>query len=274
VIADYGISSLIKVWEGSLHQSASLKGTIDYSAPETFSGIFGKEADFYSLGITLFVLMTGESPFTGMSEQEKMRYHTAERIYPPKSCSERFADLIAGLLCKTRKERWGNEEVQDWLLGKQVAVPEFVPHKTGFVYTLGKGKATSIEELGELMLKNPEEAKKHIRLRLIYDEIKRIDQSMAVAIDEIQSEAANIDEALVGIIYTFNPELPYTFIEGAQIRTPHELARLIDKNQETWAAGKEQLSNGMILAWLRATGYSELVKEWDKVAGKFSAESN
>lgn len=270
IIADYGISSLLQEWEGSLHQSTSLKGTIDFAAPETFSGIFGKEVDYYSLGLTLLILMTGETPFAGMSEQQKMYYHLTERIQPPGECSDRFVDLIAGLLCKERGERWGYDEMQAWLRGEQVLVPEFRPARTNFVYTLAKGRANSIEGLGELMLENPLEAKKHIRKRLIYDEIKKIDQSLASAIDDIQSEAANMDECLIEIIYTFNPKLPYRLLEGAEARTPKELSRLIDQNQETWAAGKEQLFNGMIPAWLRATDYGELVGEWKKVAGKFS----
>jgi len=270
VIADYGISSLLKAWEGSLHHSSSYKGTLDFSAPETFSGIFGKETDFYSLGISLLVLMTGESPLAGMSDQEKMHYHLAGHINLPEGSSERFTGLIEGLLCKNRKYRWGYNEVRDWLRGKKVPVPGFEPYnKTDFVYTLAKIQAKSIEELGELMLKNPEEAKKHIRKRLIYDAIKTIDQSMASAIDDIQSEATTIEEAMVGIIFTFNPELPYTFIEDAEIKTPAELARLIDKNRENWSAGKMQLFNGMIPAWLSAIGYDKMVIEWRKVADKF-----
>lgn len=270
VIADYGISSLLQEWEGSRRVSTSLKGTADFTAPEAFSGIFGKEIDYYALGITLLVLRQGESPLDGMSGQEKMYHHFTKQIHPPRDCTERFADLVAGLLCKHKEERWGYGEIKAYLRGEQVPVPEHRPVQISFVYTLAEGQvAHSVEELGALMLKYPEVAKRHIRQRLVYDEIKGINQHLASRIDDIQSEAKNMEECLLEIAYTLNPKLPYSFIEGIEVRTPAELARLIDRDQKTWAAGKEQLSNGMIPAWLRAIGYGELVQEWKKVENKF-----
>ena len=270
IIADYGISSLLEDWEGSRRVSTSLKGTADFTAPEAFSGTFGKEIDYYSLGITLLVLRCGESPFAGMTEQQKMYYHLTERIHPPQDCSKRFADLVAGLLCKERRERWGYDEVQGWLRGEQVHVPEFAPAKKSLDYRLTKDQiAHTIEELGELMIINTDEAKKHISKRLIYEHIRGIDPYLASCIDDIQSEASNMEECLVEVAYTLNPKLPYHFIEGIEVGTPAQLARLIDRDQRTWEAGKEQIANGMIPAWLRATDYGELVEQWKNVESKF-----
>ncbi|OPY55847.1 MAG: Bacterial SH3 domain protein [Pelotomaculum sp. PtaU1.Bin035] len=50
---------------------------------------------------------------------------------------------------------------------------------------------------------------------------------------------------------------------------PAQLAKLIDQNKETWEAGREQLYNGSILAWLQAAGYQKIVDLWSGVAGKF-----
>ncbi|MCW3488700.1 serine/threonine protein kinase [Dethiobacter alkaliphilus] len=270
LIADYGISSLIQEWEGSRHLTSSVKGTLDYRAPETYSGYFGKEIDYYSLGITLLVLLTGESPLQGMSEQEKMHYHFTVRILPPRDCSGRFTNLIDGLLHKLRDRRWGYEEVKDWLQGKNVSVPAFATTGTIFRYTLAKGEvACTPEELGELMLKYPEEAKSQIKKRLVYEALKKTDQYLASRIDDIQSAAANMDECLVEVAHTLNPEMPYRLMEGVEAKTPAELAALIDRDAQTWEAGKEQLVKGMIPAWLRAAGYTELAETWKEAAGLY-----
>ena len=115
--------------------------------------------------------------------------------------------MAKDLLCKQREERWGYDEVQAHLKGKKVYVPDSSPIRLNFVYTLTQDQvAHSIEELGELMLKNPEEAKKHIRKRLIYERIKGVDQYLAARIDDIQSEAKNMEECLVEVIYNLNPK--------------------------------------------------------------------
>ncbi len=270
LIADYGVSSLIQEWEGSRHLTSSVKGTLDYSAPETSSRYFGKEVDYYSLGMTLLVLLTGESPLKGMSIQEKAHYHSTVRLSPPRDCSGRMADLIDGLLHKLRDQRWGYDEVRDWLHGKNVSVPAFATTGISFRYTLAPGQvACSPGELGELMLKYPEEAKSQIKKRLVYEELKKTDQYLASRIDDIQAAAANMEECLVEIAYTLNPEMPYRLMADLEAKTPAELAGQIDRDAETWEAGKAQLVNGMIPAWLRAAGYAELAAAWKEAAGRF-----
>ena len=154
---------------------------------------------------------------------------------------------------------------------EHVVAPGLAPLKQALDYRLTKDQvARSVGELGELMLKNPEVAKSHIRKRLIYEHLIGVDSYLASRINDIQSKAGNIEECLIEIAYTLNPQLPYRFIEGIEVRTPAELARLIDRDQKTWAAGKEQLSNGMIPAWLRVIGYGKLVQEWQQVKNKFS----
>jgi uncharacterized protein YraI len=50
---------------------------------------------------------------------------------------------------------------------------------------------------------------------------------------------------------------------------PVQLANLIDKDKDTWEAGREQLYNGSILVWLQAAGYKKIVDLWTGVADKF-----
>ena len=268
LVGDYGISSLVE-GETSLHQSTSVKRTVEFAAGELFSGIFGYEVDYYALGITLLYLLKGKSPFLGMNTQQIVHAHISleENIHPPADCSQHFKTLIRGLLHKNPKKRWGFVELVRWLKGKDVPV---AAHERAFAYRLTPDlTAHSPGELGEMMLKNPQVAQKHIRQPQFYNTFNLYDQALASRLHDIRERARSLNEAFIEIVYTLNPGLPYRLMAGCTATNPVELAQLIDKNKQTWAAGKKQLYDGSILAYLRATGYGGLVSEWEKVAKYF-----
>ncbi len=55
---------------------------------------------------------------------------------------------------------------------------------------------------------------------------------------------------------------------NCEARTPAELARLIDSSRKCWEAGREQLYNGSIPAWLRSIGFTEHARLWHEDARK------
>ncbi len=129
--------------------------------------------------------------------------------------------------------------------------------------------ASNPRELGSLMLKHPDLAKKHLKQQQFYDSFNLYDQALASRLQDIRKRAASLEERYIEVVYTLNPKLPYRLMEDHEARTPAELARLIDRDRSTWQAGREQLYNGSILAWLRAVGYQEVAGAWEKVAAKF-----
>ncbi|HEY2415177.1 MAG TPA: serine/threonine-protein kinase [Pirellulaceae bacterium] len=72
-IGDYGLSKFISVSRRS-GQTESV-GTVHYMAPEIGKGVYGKEIDLYALGIVLFEMLTGRTPFDGESSQEIIMKH-------------------------------------------------------------------------------------------------------------------------------------------------------------------------------------------------------
>ena len=58
-----------------------------YAAPEAMQGIFHKETDYYALGITVFELFTGFTPFQnpGLSPEEAARLASVSKIEFPEN---------------------------------------------------------------------------------------------------------------------------------------------------------------------------------------------
>jgi serine/threonine-protein kinase len=96
---------------GPLTEQGALLGTMDYLAPEQASqptGVDGR-ADLYSLGCTLFYLLTARPPFAGGLPLDKILRHREEP--PPRiealreGISPALSQLLARLLAKTPAER-------------------------------------------------------------------------------------------------------------------------------------------------------------------------
>ena len=72
-IGDYGLAKFISASRRG-GQTETI-GTLHYMAPEIAKGEYGKEIDFYSLGIILFEMLTGNVPFEGQSAGEVLIKH-------------------------------------------------------------------------------------------------------------------------------------------------------------------------------------------------------
>jgi WD40 repeat protein len=95
-VLDFGLAALHGAGQGDLTHSAQLMGTPDYIAPEQAENPHAADArsDIYSLGCTLFYLLTGQVPFPGDSVLKKLDAHRAGR-FP--SLSARRANVPRGL---------------------------------------------------------------------------------------------------------------------------------------------------------------------------------
>jgi len=69
-IIDFGLSSKFAEDEISMH---SIVGTPYYLAPEVLRKNYGKECDIWSLGVLLFVILSGNFPFKGKTHEEVFR---------------------------------------------------------------------------------------------------------------------------------------------------------------------------------------------------------
>ncbi|KAI4873313.1 hypothetical protein NFI96_029065 [Prochilodus magdalenae] len=111
VLTDFGLSKEFD----EVERAYSICGTIEYMAPEIVEGGesgHDKAVDWWSLGVLMYELMTGGSPFT-VDGDENSHSDIAKRILKkdppyPKDMGPLAKDIIQRLLIKNPKERLGS----------------------------------------------------------------------------------------------------------------------------------------------------------------------
>ncbi|KAK9147353.1 hypothetical protein Scep_006110 [Stephania cephalantha] len=108
---DFGLSVFFKPGE----KFKDLVGSAYYVAPEVLRRNYGAEADIWSAGVILYILLSGVPPFWGETEQSifdsVMRGHIDFSSDPWPSISNSAKDLVKKMLRNDPKERLSSLEV-------------------------------------------------------------------------------------------------------------------------------------------------------------------
>jgi p70 ribosomal S6 kinase len=105
VLTDFGFSKVLAEGE----RTRSFCGTFEYMAPETISeASHSFEADYWSLGILLYDLLTGRPPFRGASEEAMRNKVMTGRIKYPKYLTTQAISLLKRLLQRDVSARLAN----------------------------------------------------------------------------------------------------------------------------------------------------------------------
>jgi DNA-binding NarL/FixJ family response regulator len=92
-------------------QTGVLLGSPYYMSPEQALGEpLDARSDFYSLGVICYEMLTGSKPYTGGSAMEVLQQHVSAPLPALPAELARYQPLLAGLLAKSRAERFGSAQ--------------------------------------------------------------------------------------------------------------------------------------------------------------------
>ena len=111
-LADMGLARETSDIKAAKHEQGKAFGTPYYIAPEQIRGELDVDgrADIYSLGATLFHMVTGRVPFEASTPSEVMKKHLKEPLVPPDhlntSLSTGISEIIETMMAKDRSDRY------------------------------------------------------------------------------------------------------------------------------------------------------------------------
>ncbi|MCK4660797.1 MAG: serine/threonine protein kinase [Phycisphaerae bacterium] len=113
-LADMGLAREISDYETAKAEAGRAYGTPYYISPEQIRGEVNIDfrADIYSLGATMYHMVTGRVPFEGSTPTAVMHKHLREPLIPPDhinmNLSSGIGEIIEVMMAKRREERYSS----------------------------------------------------------------------------------------------------------------------------------------------------------------------
>lgn len=235
-IIDFGISAINDVHNTIIITQTGVSA--EYASAETFRNLFLEESDYYSLGITLYELYTGKTPYGNLTTEEIARYVSKQQIPFPSNMPKELCNLIAGLTyndISNRKNksnpnrRWTYKEVRNWCR----EIPQPIPGENGEItepqipaYAFKKQKYTTLPALAEALAENWEDGKKQLFRGLLSAFFKSIDPEIAgycIDAEKALAKGGNEDQVFFKTLYAIHPDTKTFYWRGVQFENLTDL---------------------------------------------------
>ena len=129
-VLDLGLARATRGDDSGADAASRLSGTPDYIAPEVAHNADGRDvrSDLYSLGCTLYYLLTGRAPFPGGTWTEKLLRHQYDAPAPLRDLAPAVPPAVAAvverLMAKAPADRYDTpaavaRALEDWLASRR-----------------------------------------------------------------------------------------------------------------------------------------------------------
>ena len=267
VLIDFGIATALDSDMSKKH--TKVRGTPMYQSPESYSGVMGRPADWWGLGMILLEIAAGVHPFRGLSERVISYAIATEPVEIPENLNAGQKELLRGLLTRAPEKRWNYEQVSRWLSGERGIPQHFEnfpevneqPSSNGTnrnpIKFMGK-QYQSLADLAATFLKDEQSWKKG-REFLLRGYVKQWLESnkefdTIVDMDDAMSGTEEPDEKLFRFTQRFGENVPFAF--GGHLLTLENLlifAGKVLKRQPVTAMEQkitDSIENGSLLSCL------------------------
>lgn len=236
-IIDFGISSAVETGNTVIITRTGM--TPQYSAPEAMKGIFLSESDYYSLGITLYELFCGKTPYDNMPQEEIEKYVSVQRVPFPNVMPQELKELITALTyydITNRKNkdnpnrRWGYVEVKKWCQGIKQTVPgEGIDRREIPAFEFRGKKYTQRTDLIKELVENWDDGKKQLFRGNLSQYFSRFDKNAEKICRNAEMEATrqNGKDDLIfwSTMYNLNPKATEFYWKGKVYQSLPALGR-------------------------------------------------
>jgi serine/threonine protein kinase len=112
VLTDFGSSAL-----ATMTLLTQVRTTLAYAAPETLTGMYSRASDYWSLGIILIEILTGQNPLQWFGSSKIAGYQIVQGKVPiPDTLPAEWQGLPKGLLERDHYKRWDEARILSWLV--------------------------------------------------------------------------------------------------------------------------------------------------------------
>ncbi len=253
VFTDFGISSLL---DSELSKKiTSVKGTPLYWSPESFTGVVGKETDWWALGVLILEMLAGRHPLADLDTKVIMYTLSTRGLDIPREIPGEYVLLLKGLLTRDPQKRWSCDQTKRWLNGEE-NIPVYFSDETHdnkryrFPFVGHNREYFNMEELAEGIIEDEdswEEWQEYLKRGYISKWLAKNDiLGVAVRVDKIMERTeGDPDLALLTVIYTFSKSIPFVFY--GKLITPGNLYITVGKVlKEEASKGERTIVNTLL----------------------------
>jgi serine/threonine protein kinase len=148
-VADFGTSRFIEL---AAHGNTVI-GSPPYMAPEAFHGKAVFASDIYSLGVTMYQMLTGVLPYSTPSPADLARLMAGDLVLPPRSRNAKIPAQINDIVMKAvapdvnNRYQRASEVLNDLLAAREPAPPRAAARHTVSAPSMGTTSPEAVQDI-------------------------------------------------------------------------------------------------------------------------------